>query len=83
MKRVLTIADIMVLELVDAGKTGFMSTNTVFLRKVFINCVKRKVMKNSDYNWVNRVLSGVDRSEGFIKSKYKNRSVYTFKKGKE
>lgn len=76
----LTIADIASITLKEEKRLGFVSDDKKFLRKVFIACVKRKIMKNSNIEWVERVLSGIERSEGFIKKEYRGRRMFELKK---
>lgn len=75
----LTIADIAGNLLFERGKSGFISDDYEFLRKVFIVCIKRGVMKNSELDWQFRVLSGIENSKGFIKSYSQGRRVFTLK----
>jgi len=77
--RRLTIADITGNLLLESGRSGFISDDTAFLRKVFVLCVNRGVMKNSEGDWAFRVLSGIENSQAFVKSYSQGKRVFTLK----
>lgn len=79
MNKRLTIADIAASVLKERGRSGFISDDTEFLNDVFVRSVKRGVMKHSNIDWIDRVLSGVERSEGFLKSDFNGRRTFTLK----
>lgn len=78
MKR-LTISDIAFILLRRHKRSGFMSDDLEFIRKIFTECVHRNVMKKSENEWSDRVLSGIERSDGFVKSEHKGKRVFTIK----
>ena len=82
MNKRLTIADIAVVILRESGRSGFISEDKEFLGQVFRQCIKRNVMKNSEIDWSERVLSGIERSQGFIKSEYNGMRTFTIKMSK-
>jgi len=80
--RRLTIADIAAAVLRVRGRSGFLSEDKELLGQVFNECVKRGVMKNSDIDWSERVVSGVERSQGFVKSDYNGMRMFTLRENK-